>query len=479
MVARVDYHRLGVDQQTRTTTLMKDPLLGRIIDGYRIEQLLGQGGMAQVYQALDLKLERRVAIKIISPQMRDPDAYQERFNREARSVAALKHPNIVGVYRYNDEDALFFMAMEFIDGADLGWVLRDYRSRGELMDYDTLGTIMQQMTSALDYSHQQGVIHRDIKPSNIMIDRDGVAYLTDFGLALKESDGTRGEIFGTPHYISPEQATNSAKVVPVSDFYSLAVVLYEMLTGRLPFAEGSALEIAQAHLDATLPDPLTYQPTLHPQFLPVLNKALAKQPADRYASGADFHEAVMGAIEAAKAASDKHLPTQTAKPAARIAKHRSKLQAVNVIDLPTVYEQAKAPISDTAAASKSGERRRLSPIGAVIATALLFAAAALFLFATRSPSPAAAPPPTEAEPNIVVDDGGVTARIVGPITDYDRSNVVTIYDVPVIFDEREDFLNEIEIGGRLEFEGQYRISEDGAVIVQSIERISVSPAPDA
>ncbi|MEO1165809.1 MAG: serine/threonine-protein kinase [Chloroflexota bacterium] len=210
-----------------------DPLIGQTIDGYDIQSLLGHGGMGRVYQALDITLNRYAALKVMSHPTHKAELYKKRFDREAQSIAKLKHPNIVAIYRFNRTDDFSYMAMEFVDGADLRWVLRDYASNGELIDYKTLYDIINQIAKALDYAHKNGVIHRDIKPSNIMIARDGAAILTDFGLALDTNEGTLGEAFGSPHYIAPEQAVNSAKAVPQTDIYSLGVVLYEKSSVRL------------------------------------------------------------------------------------------------------------------------------------------------------------------------------------------------------------------------------------------------------
>jgi len=212
-----------------------DPLIGREIDGYLIEMLLGKGGMARVYRAQDKHLGRYVAIKVIEPQAQADPEYTARFQKEARAVAQLQHQHIVSIYRFGEVDGLFYMAMQYIDGTDMGWILRDFAQDGELMQHEDVLRLMSQIGSALDYAHSRGVIHRDIKPSNIMLDKEGRSILADFGLALVQTEGTRGEIFGTPHYIAPEQAVTSAAVVPQSDQYSLGVMLYEMLTGGVPY----------------------------------------------------------------------------------------------------------------------------------------------------------------------------------------------------------------------------------------------------
>lgn len=303
----------------------KDPLIGSMLDDYKIEDLLGHGGMARVYRALDVKLNRYAALKVMTQPTNKSADYEKRFYREAQAIAKLKHPNIVAIYRFNDRDNLYYMAMEYVDGADLRWVLRDYAADGELIDYTTLLSIIENISKALDYAHKNGVIHRDIKPSNIMISRTGQAILTDFGLALDVQDGTGGEIFGSPYYIAPEQAVNSAQSVPQTDFYSLGVILYEMLTGSVPFDVGSAIQIAMSHIGDTLPDPLTINPDLHPSFIPILDKVLAKNPQDRYESGAKLVLALRAAIRQAK--QNKIEPGQSSlnKPVDRIAQHLSPL----------------------------------------------------------------------------------------------------------------------------------------------------------
>ncbi len=261
-----------------------DPLIGREIEGYLIEKLLGKGGMARVYRGQDMRLGRYVAIKVIEPQAQADPEYTVRFQKEARAVAQLQHQHIVSIYRFGEVGGLFYMAMQYIDGADLGWILKDFAQDSELMQYEDVLRMMSQIGSALDYAHSRGVIHRDIKPSNIMLDKEGRSILADFGLALVQTEGTRGEIFGTPHYIAPEQAVTSAGVVPQSDQYSLGVMLYEMLTGGLPYEGESPMDIALAHMSEPLPSPLERNPDLHPAFVSVLERVLQKEPEDRYPS---------------------------------------------------------------------------------------------------------------------------------------------------------------------------------------------------
>src|SRR5260221_13166194 len=221
-----------------------DSLLGKQIDEYRIDKTLGAGGMARVYRALDTKLSRYVALKVIAPDFRTDEEYALRFTREAQSIARLDYPNIVHIYRFVEFNGMYYMAMQYIEGADVAALISGYSGSGEVMPTADVVRIVQDAGGALDFAHSKNVIHRDVKPSNIMVDSLGRAVLTDFGLALLSDQGTRGQVFGSPHYLSPEQAISSSNVVPQSDLYALGVTLFEMLTGALPFTGGEPMDIA-------------------------------------------------------------------------------------------------------------------------------------------------------------------------------------------------------------------------------------------
>ncbi len=275
-----------------------DPLIGQQLGNYLIQQALGQGGMARVYKGLDVSLKRPVAVKVMGEGLRSSEAYAQRFEREAQAVANLRHSNIVSVFYFGNQDSLYYLVMEYIDGTDLEAVLRNYADHGELMPYADVMRILEAMASALDYAHAQGVIYRDVKPSNIMVERDGRPVLTDFGLALRLSEGTVGDTFGTPHYISPEQAQNSANAVAQSDLYSLGVIAYEMLAGTLPFDDPSPTALAMQHIMAAVPSPRLYNPKLSERVEQILYKSLAKEPGDRYATGAEFARELRQGLEA-------------------------------------------------------------------------------------------------------------------------------------------------------------------------------------
>jgi serine/threonine-protein kinase len=246
---------------------MADPLIGRKLGDYKIIEMLGRGGMARVYKGYDEKLQRFAAVKVTSVESSSVDMAEvtERFFREARAIARLRHPNIVGVYQLDQfDDDQYFMAMAFIEGRDLRQILREYNEQGRRMPAEEILNIVLGIGSALDYAHSQGVIHRDVKTSNIMLDKDGTPILTDFGLVLSAWEGTLGHTFGSPHYIAPEQAVSSDKATAASDLYSLGICTYEMLVGKVPFDDPSAMSVALKHMHDTPPSPRTFVPTLAP-----------------------------------------------------------------------------------------------------------------------------------------------------------------------------------------------------------------------
>ena len=288
-----------VTEEKTMTTFTDDPYIGQQFGDYVIQELLGKGGMARVYRALDPNLNRVAAIKVIDPGVANDPEYTRRFKREAQAVAKLSHPNIVNIYQFGVASDIYYMAMAFIDGVDMGWLIEDYRRENRLMSYDSLLRIIGQITSALDYAHSQGVIHRDVKPSNIMVTTQGRAYLTDFGLVRDVAIPTLGEIFGSPQYIAPEQAINSAKAVPQSDLYSLGVMIYEIVVGRLPFESENSNEIAMMHIEQMPPQPRLINPTLSPAIESVVMRTLAKDISARYQTGAELFSALRQAVKVA------------------------------------------------------------------------------------------------------------------------------------------------------------------------------------
>jgi serine/threonine protein kinase len=269
---------------------------GEIVGPYQVVNQLGQGGMASVYKAYHAKLDRHVAIKVLHQAFKEDPDFIARFEREAQIVAKLEHPHIVPVYDYNEHEGQPYLVMKFVEGHTLKRVL----SEGPL-PLESIMTIMGSVAGALTYAHQKGVLHRDIKPSNIMIDGAGVPYLTDFGLARIAQAGastmSADMILGTPQYISPEQAAGTGTLDARTDIYSLGVILYEMVVGRVPYNADTPYAIVHKHIYDELPRPSSINPEIPPAVEEVLVRALAKQPEGRYASAVQMMDAFRRAVQ--------------------------------------------------------------------------------------------------------------------------------------------------------------------------------------
>jgi serine/threonine-protein kinase len=267
---------------------MLESIIGSLIHNYKVESLIATGGMSQVYLARDLELARPVAIKLIGVDAKREPLFAERLDREARTMAQLRHPNIVAIYHKGLHDGQAYLVLEYVNGPTLAQILKSLQERGARMDYQASLSIISSVSSALDYAHSLGVIHRDIKPSNIMSDRNGMVYLTDFGLALRMTDGTEGKAFGSPHYIAPEQIHSSADATGRSDLYSLAVVAFRLLTGRLPFEAKRPMHVVMMHISEPPPPASSFNGALPPAVDAVLMRAMAKKPKERYETCLDF-----------------------------------------------------------------------------------------------------------------------------------------------------------------------------------------------
>lgn len=250
-------------------------------------ELIGRGGMAEVYKAVDSKLNRPMAIKILGAALVADQDFRKRFEREAKTASALKHPNIAQVFDFGEVDGTPYMVMEYIAGKDLGEYLR---TKGRLpMDQSLL--LLKGIASALDYAHQQGLVHRDIKPSNVLLD---VArpVLTDFGIAKMVGGHTRytqtGGVLGTLDYIAPEQIQGAQDIDGRADVYSFGVMVYQMLTGGLPFKHHNAGALLIAHLTEPSPDPREIAPDLSKETANVVRRAMAKNPDDRFGTAGEF-----------------------------------------------------------------------------------------------------------------------------------------------------------------------------------------------
>lgn len=266
------------------------------IGGYKIIGQIGAGGMATVYEAYHEKLDRHVAIKWMHASFVQDRQFVGRFEREARIVARLDHPNIVPIYDYDTHENRPYLVMKYIGGQ----TLKDRMAQSPLTLTEII-SVMNTVAGALDYAHTQGVLHRDLKPSNIILDEAGMAYLTDFGLARithqGESTLSADSMLGTPHYISPEQALGDKTLDGRTDVYSFGVLLYEMLVGRLPFTADTPYAIVHKHIYASPPAPSALNPDIPPAVERVLLKALAKAPADRYPTATALMTDLMRALQ--------------------------------------------------------------------------------------------------------------------------------------------------------------------------------------
>ncbi|MBT8120409.1 MAG: protein kinase [Gammaproteobacteria bacterium] len=248
------------------------------LPGYNIEKQLGRGGMARVYLARHIGLDRLVAIKVLSKDLDGDKSFSDRFIREARIVANLTHQNIITVYDVGVHNQFHYIAMEYLPGETL-----DDKIKKKLNINQLLG-ITKQIAAALDFAHKKGIVHRDVKPDNILFREDGTAVLTDFGIARAAKSETKmtatGTVIGTPHYMSPEQAQGQ-EIGPWSDLYSLGIVLFEMLSGEVPFDADSTIAVVFKHITEPVPD--LDEP--YKKYQPLVNTLLAKEPGDRYQSG--------------------------------------------------------------------------------------------------------------------------------------------------------------------------------------------------
>ncbi len=280
------------------------------IDRYEIRAELGWGGMAVVYRAYDPRFRREVALKLLPAALTHDPQFAVRFEREAMAIAALEHAAIVPVHDFGADSGRLFLVMRLMKGGSL----KERIERGRL-DIEEALAILQRIGPALDFAHAHGVIHRDLKPANILFDGQGKPYLTDFGIAkLLESETAltaTGALVGTPSYMSPEQARGNAPLDGRSDIYSLGIVLYETLTGRVPYQADTPMSTAMAHILEPVPDILAARPDLPPALGPVMARALAKERGDRYAGVAEFVAAVATAAGPPPTAQGAAGPTTT------------------------------------------------------------------------------------------------------------------------------------------------------------------------
>ena len=351
-------------------------LIGQTVGSYRIIGQIGRGGMATVYKAYQPSMERYVALKILPDHYAHDPNFVQRFVREARTIAKLEHKNILPVYDFGEDGGVTYLAMRYLESG----TLKDVQGMGRLTLADA-ANIMRQMCSALDYAHRQGVVHRDVKPSNIMVDDEGEAYLTDFGIA-KVLEGTEqltasGGFLGTPAYMAPEQVM-AQPVDSRADIYALGIMLYETIVGRVPYDADTPMAVALAHVREPLPLPRELNAGVPEPLEAVILKALAKKPADRYQTAGQLAAALDEALAEAKIdVSQTRL--QSLATAARLSRSEQT----------TAYDEARDPLTTTPRPTAFAQRRVWPQLA--VALLLFIAIGASLLLVSDGLRPGAAP----------------------------------------------------------------------------------------
>jgi len=271
-------------------------LSGSKLGKYQIGERLGRGNMAEVYKAFHPYLERHVAVKVLHHFLSEGENFLVRFQREAKAIAALEHPNIIRIYDIDIEDKLYYMVMEFIEGD----TLKNYLAQSEKpLPIPEVAYIFREIASALNYAHQQGMLHRDIKPANILLGKDGRVVLADFGIARILSDTqftATGALVGTPAYMSPEQGRGTS-VSAGSDIFALGILLYEMLTGKIPFDADTPMDIIRQHVHVSLPSPRAIRHDMPKALEEVIVRATQKDPRHRFQTVTEMVDALDAALD--------------------------------------------------------------------------------------------------------------------------------------------------------------------------------------
>ncbi|UCF61956.1 MAG: protein kinase [Anaerolineaceae bacterium] len=350
---------------------------GENVGAYQIIEQLGQGGMATVFKAYHPALDRYVAIKALHPAFMEEEGFLARFQREAKVVARLDHPNIVPIYDYAEHEGRPYLVMKYVEGE----TLKARLSRGSLSNSELLD-IVEAVGKALSFAHGQGILHRDIKPSNVLLCNDGSIYLADFGLAriaeLGASTLSGDMLMGTPHYISPEQARGESDLDERTDVYSFGVVLYELIVGRVPFDSDTPFSIIHDHIYTPLPLPTEINPQVPENIQNFLLKALFKDKEDRFATVGEMVSVFRKAIEGVDIGSLIH----EAAPRIRVVPSpASREQVVTPSEVPAIDaqpEEFREAAPSVTPVVQPEEKRRRSWVWLVVG--LVFACFSIFIF---------------------------------------------------------------------------------------------------
>lgn len=282
----------------------------KLSNRYLIEEMLGQGGMSAVYKATDPNLRRVVAVKLIHTHLSDNPDFVKRFEEEAAAVAQLRHPGIIQVYDFNQDDDVYYMVLEFVPGETIQDHLKRLNESGRRLPISKVMEYMAKVCDAVDYAHQRGMIHRDIKPANIMLNTQGQVILMDFGIAKivgGQSHTATGAVVGTAMYMSPEQIRGE-QPDRRSDIYSLGVTLYEMVSGQPPFQAESAMTLMMMHVNDPVPDPRKLNPEVPDELIAIINTSLAKNPNNRYQTAAEMASALRAALSGVDSSTSVEVP---------------------------------------------------------------------------------------------------------------------------------------------------------------------------
>jgi serine/threonine-protein kinase len=301
---------------------------------YKIEALLGQGGMSSVYKATDPNLKRVVAIKLIHPHLSSDVSFVQRFESEAAAVASLRHSNIVQVYDFNNDNGTYYMVLEFIAGETLQDRMKRLVENGRQLTLEETLKFISNIADAVGYANERGVVHRDIKPANIMLDVQGQAILMDFGIVKimgGDSHTTTGALVGTARYMSPEIIRGTSPDHR-ADIYSLGVTLFEMLSGRPPFVSDSAMTLMMMHLNDPVPDVREFRSDVPVEIKKILEKCLEKEREDRYQSGAELSKDLKQSLN--NLMNKPVLAAQTMKMTAKIEKETPPLSKPEPVSIP-------------------------------------------------------------------------------------------------------------------------------------------------
>jgi serine/threonine protein kinase len=374
---------------------------GVVVAGYRIDEMISRGGMGVVYRATNVALHRIYALKVIAPELAQDDEFRQRFMREMRTAASLHHPNIVGIHYAGDNDGLLFFVMDYVNGTDL----KDVLVKHGAIDPTRAVDLLDRLASALDAAHGRGLVHRDVKPANILIsvqDGEEHAYLTDFGLAKKADTVTgltaKGTMVGTVDYMAPEQVTG-AHTDARTDIYALGCVFYQMLTGEVPYDRDNSVATLYAHVHEPPPKLEGELRQRYPGFALVLEKAMAKDPAERYLSAGDFARDAAAVLRGTRyTAAPTIVGTGEATPLAGPHRTTEDAQPDEVIS-PVHPDEEAAPAQLTEVAPPAATAPPSPPA------------------ATAPPSPAEVPAPAQQptqspnEPNEALAGGSPSTRI--------------------------------------------------------------------